>query len=54
MAVFAPIPAASVSTAASVNPGFFNNTRTPYRKSAQVVSNTCTLREFPNEPQISL
>jgi hypothetical protein len=29
MAVFAPMPSASVNTAINVNPGFFNNIRAP-------------------------
>jgi hypothetical protein len=29
MAVFAPMPSASVSTAINVKPGFFNNIRAP-------------------------
>jgi hypothetical protein len=33
MALFAPTPSASVSTATSVNPGRFNSVRTPYRTS---------------------
>jgi hypothetical protein len=33
IAVFAPIPKASVSTATSVNPGLFTSIRTAYRKS---------------------
>jgi hypothetical protein len=37
MAVFAPIPKASVTIAASANPGFFASTRTPYRISAVVL-----------------
>jgi hypothetical protein len=33
MAVFAPTPSASVSTATSVNPGRFNSVRSPNRMS---------------------
>jgi hypothetical protein len=43
IAVFAPIPSASVNTAIAVNPGFFANIRSPYRASCQSVCITSFL-----------
>src|SRR5260370_16209430 len=37
IAVFAPIPSASVKTATTVNPGLFASTRIPKRRSCQMV-----------------
>ncbi|PYV23388.1 MAG: hypothetical protein DMG24_14080 [Acidobacteria bacterium] len=37
IAMFAPIPRASVSTATAVKPGFFASTRRPYLKSCSIV-----------------
>jgi hypothetical protein len=38
IALFAPIPSASVTIATRVNPGFFRSIRAPYRKSWKIVS----------------
>src|SRR5271169_3366606 len=38
IAVFAPMPMASVSTATTANPGFFASMRQPYRMSCSKVS----------------
>jgi hypothetical protein len=38
IAVFAPIPSASVNTAVKVNPGDFRNCRTAYFKSPNIAS----------------
>jgi hypothetical protein len=37
IAVFAPIPSASIITASAVKPGFFHNIRAPYRRSCSSV-----------------
>jgi hypothetical protein len=37
IALFAPMPRASVTTATAVNPGVFQSIRNPYRKSCQRV-----------------
>ena len=37
IAVFAPMPSASVTTATIVKPGFFASIRIPYRKSRNIV-----------------
>jgi hypothetical protein len=38
LAVFAPMPSASVSIAINEKPGFFRNIRKPNRKSCQSIS----------------
>src|SRR6516162_2026663 len=47
MAVFAPMPRPSASTATSVNPGLFTSTWKAYRRSLRSVSNETTLLAGP-------